>query len=140
MHVRLRGCMKMLWRMERRRFNHQAWTLNEHQRNAPSHSLVVSYDSPTMSSYLPNGHNALDSQWTSLHYIEPPLLVRLQLHDNSTPKWVLWVHIFMWKVCKNSSQHSLFLSNIKALSQVFMLFNYYLCYLCNKLNMQKHYN
>jgi len=61
MHIRLGGCMKMLWRMERRRFNDQAWTLNEHQHNVPSHSLMVSYDSPTMSSYLPSGHNALDS-------------------------------------------------------------------------------
>jgi hypothetical protein len=36
-------------------------TLNEHQRNAPSHSIMVSYDSLTMSLYLPSGHNALDS-------------------------------------------------------------------------------
>jgi len=35
-------------------------TLNEHQHNAPSHSITVSYDSPTMSLYLPSGHNALD--------------------------------------------------------------------------------
>jgi hypothetical protein len=35
--------------------------LNEHQHNAPSHSIMVSYDSPTMSSYLPSGHNALES-------------------------------------------------------------------------------
>jgi hypothetical protein len=36
-------------------------TLNEHQHNARSHSIMVSYDSPTMSLYFPNGHNALDS-------------------------------------------------------------------------------
>jgi hypothetical protein len=36
-------------------------TLNEHQHNVPSHSIMVSYDSPTMSLYLPSGHNALDS-------------------------------------------------------------------------------
>ncbi len=34
--------------------------LNEHQHNAPSHSIMVSYDSPTMSLYLLSGHNALD--------------------------------------------------------------------------------
>jgi hypothetical protein len=50
-------------------------TLNEHQHNAPSHSIMVSYNSPTMFLYLPSGHNALDSQWTSLHYIEPPYLL-----------------------------------------------------------------
>jgi hypothetical protein len=36
-------------------------TLNEHQHNAPSHSIMVSYDFPTMSLYFPSGHNALDS-------------------------------------------------------------------------------
>jgi hypothetical protein len=36
-------------------------TLNEHQHNARSHSIMVSDDSCTMSLYLPNGHNALDS-------------------------------------------------------------------------------
>jgi hypothetical protein len=36
-------------------------TLNEHQHNAPSHSIMVNYDSPIMSLYLPSGHNALDS-------------------------------------------------------------------------------
>jgi hypothetical protein len=36
-------------------------TLNEHKHYAPSHSIMVSYDSPTMSLYLPSGHNALDS-------------------------------------------------------------------------------
>jgi hypothetical protein len=36
-------------------------TLNEHRHNAPSHSIMVNYDSLTMSLYLPNGHNALDS-------------------------------------------------------------------------------
>jgi hypothetical protein len=35
-------------------------TLNEHQHNVPSHSIMVSYDSPTTSSYLPSGHNALE--------------------------------------------------------------------------------
>jgi len=35
-------------------------TLNEHQHNAPSHSIMVSYDFPTMFLYFPNGHNALD--------------------------------------------------------------------------------
>jgi hypothetical protein len=36
-------------------------TLNEHQHNAPSHSIMVSYDSPTMASYFSSGHNALKS-------------------------------------------------------------------------------
>jgi len=36
-------------------------TLNEHQHNAPSHSIMVSYDFLTMSLYLPSEHNALDS-------------------------------------------------------------------------------
>jgi hypothetical protein len=36
-------------------------TLNEHQHNALSHSIMVNYDFPTMSLYLPSGHNALDS-------------------------------------------------------------------------------
>jgi hypothetical protein len=35
-------------------------TLNEHQHNALSHSIMVSYDSPTMSLYFSSGHNALD--------------------------------------------------------------------------------
>jgi hypothetical protein len=37
-------------------------TLNGHQHNAPSHSIMVSYGSSTMSSYLPSGHNILESQ------------------------------------------------------------------------------
>jgi hypothetical protein len=36
-------------------------SLNGHQHNAPSHSIMVSYGFSTMSSYLPNGHNALES-------------------------------------------------------------------------------
>jgi len=36
-------------------------TLNEYQHNAPSHSIMVSYNSPTMSLYFLSGHNALDS-------------------------------------------------------------------------------
>jgi hypothetical protein len=36
-------------------------TLNEHQHNAPSHSIMMNYDSPTTFSYLPSGHNALES-------------------------------------------------------------------------------
>jgi hypothetical protein len=35
-------------------------TLNEHQHNTLSHSIMVSYDVLTMSFYLPSGHNALD--------------------------------------------------------------------------------
>jgi hypothetical protein len=40
--------------------------------------------------------NFIALHWTTL-------LVRLQLHSNSTSKRVLWVHIFMLKVCKNAS-------------------------------------
>jgi hypothetical protein len=36
-------------------------TLNEHQHNALSHSIIVNYDSHTMFLYLPSEHNALDS-------------------------------------------------------------------------------
>jgi hypothetical protein len=36
-------------------------TLNGHQHNAPSHSIMVSYGYSTMSSYLPSGHNTLES-------------------------------------------------------------------------------
>jgi hypothetical protein len=36
-------------------------TLNGHQYNVPSHSIMVSYGSSTMSPYLPSGHNALES-------------------------------------------------------------------------------
>jgi hypothetical protein len=32
-----------------RRVQPSSVTLNEHQHNAPSHSIMVSYDSPTMS-------------------------------------------------------------------------------------------
>ncbi len=41
--------------------------------------------------------NFITSHWTTL-------LVRIQLHSSSTPNWVLWVHILLWKVCNNSSQ------------------------------------
>ncbi len=35
-------------------------TLNGHQHNSLSHSIMVSYGFSTMSSYLPNGHNTLE--------------------------------------------------------------------------------
>jgi hypothetical protein len=44
--------------------------------------------------------NFITLHWTTL-------LVRIQLHSSSTPNWVLWVHILLWKVCNNSSQYPL---------------------------------
>jgi len=40
--------------------NHQARHWIEHQHTTPSYSIMVSYDSLTLSLYLQIGHNALD--------------------------------------------------------------------------------
>jgi hypothetical protein len=51
----------MLGRMEQKGVQPSTMTLNEHQHNALSHSIMVSYDFPTTFLYLPSGHNALNS-------------------------------------------------------------------------------
>jgi hypothetical protein len=103
MHVRLRGCMWMLWQIKQKGFNHQTW----HWMNIDIMPFTFHHGE------LQFSHNVfISSKWTqrikflmnfiALHWTT--LLVRLQLHSSSTSKRVLWVHIFMLKVCKNASQ------------------------------------
>ncbi len=93
----------MLWRMEQKGFNHQAWhwmNINimpftfHHGELQFSHNVFVSSKWTQRIKFLVN---FIALHWTTL-------LVRLQLHSSSTSKQVLWVHIFMLKVCKNASQ------------------------------------
>jgi hypothetical protein len=92
----------MLWRMEQKRFNHQMW----HWMNVNIMPFIFHHGELWFS------HNVfVSSKWTQrirflMSFIALPwttVLVRLQLHSNSTSKRVLWVHICMLKVCKNSS-------------------------------------
>jgi hypothetical protein len=46
--------------MKQKGSNNQAWHWIEHQHTAPSYSIMVSYNSLTLSLYLQIGHNALD--------------------------------------------------------------------------------
>jgi hypothetical protein len=58
-----------------------------------SHKIFVNSKWTQRSRFL---INFITLHWTTL-------LVKIQLHSSSTPKWVLWVHIFLWRVCNNSS-------------------------------------
>jgi hypothetical protein len=93
----------MLWRMEEEGFNHQVW----HWMNInimPLHILswwVTIFPQCLVSSKWTQCIRFL-MNFIALHWTT--LLVRLQLHNSSTSKRVLWVHIFMLKVCKNASQ------------------------------------
>jgi len=105
MYVRLGSCTKIWWWRERRGFNHQVWTWNEHQHNVPSRSIMVSCDFFPQSFFVSSKwtqRNRFLINFTTLHWTT--LLVRIQLHSSSTPNWVLWVHNLLWKVCKNASQ------------------------------------
>jgi hypothetical protein len=96
----------MLWRMEQKGFNHQAW----HWMNVNIMPFIFHHGELRFS------HNVfVSSKWTQrirflVSFIALPwttVLVRLQLHSSSTSKRVLWVHICMLKVCKNSSHYTM---------------------------------
>ncbi len=70
---------------------------------------------------------------------------KVPLYASNESQPLKYLSIFLsiqhaYPILKHPRKHSIFLSNTKALSQAFIVLNYYLCYLCNKHNMQKHYN
>jgi hypothetical protein len=82
----------MLWRMEQKGFNHQAW----HWMNVNIMPFIFHHGEFTI---LPQC--LVSSKWTQrnrflVSFIALPwitVLVRLQLHSSSTSKRVLWVHV-----------------------------------------------